>query len=147
MSLLSPSIVGYHFCQADNGPTCQVPEFVHSLAAQLSQAPQLAQYFQILQSDTSLLDTLSLTSCTSSPTTALVRGILEPLSRTEQEDVCIIVVDGLCEAEQHRPDHGDTIATFLANHLQYFPAWLRLVCTVRSAHSHCIDGLGLHTVR
>ena len=32
-------VVAYHFCQADNAPTCQVAEFVHSLAAQLCQAP------------------------------------------------------------------------------------------------------------
>ena len=38
---LSSKVVAYHFCQADNAPTCLVPEFVHSIAAQLSQAPQL----------------------------------------------------------------------------------------------------------
>ena len=38
---LASKIVAYHFCQADNAPTCLVPEFVHSIAAQLSQAPQL----------------------------------------------------------------------------------------------------------
>ena len=38
---LASKVVAYHFCQADNAPTCLVPEFVHSIAAQLSQAPQL----------------------------------------------------------------------------------------------------------
>ncbi len=37
--------------QADNAPTCGVAEWVHSLAAQLSQAPQLAAYHQILSTD------------------------------------------------------------------------------------------------
>ena len=35
---LATKVVAYHFCQADNAPTCLVPEFVHSIAAQLSQA-------------------------------------------------------------------------------------------------------------
>jgi hypothetical protein len=39
------------FIQADNAPTCGVAEWVHSLAAQLSQAPQLAAYHQILSTD------------------------------------------------------------------------------------------------
>ena len=39
----------FHSCQADNAPTCLVPNFVHSLAAQLSQAPQLAPYYRHLK--------------------------------------------------------------------------------------------------
>ena len=46
---LASHLVGYHFCQADNAPTCLVPQFVHSLAAQLSQAPQLAPYYRHLK--------------------------------------------------------------------------------------------------
>ena len=37
------------FPQADNAPTCLVPHFVHSIAAQLSQAPQLAPYYRHLK--------------------------------------------------------------------------------------------------
>ena len=32
------------FLQADNNNTCLVPDFIHSLAAQLCQAPQLLAY-------------------------------------------------------------------------------------------------------
>ena len=39
---------------------------------------------------------------------------------------CLIVIDGLCEAEVHRPDHGNTIASFLAKHLAKFPEWLKV---------------------
>ena len=46
---LADQVVGYHFCQADNADTCRVPEFVHSLAAQLSQCPRLASYRRLLQ--------------------------------------------------------------------------------------------------
>ena len=41
--------IEFHSCQADNAPTCLVPHFVHSLAAQLSQAPQLAPYYRHLK--------------------------------------------------------------------------------------------------
>ena len=44
---LASQIVAYHFCQADNAPTCLVPEFVHSVAAQMSQSPQLTPYYQV----------------------------------------------------------------------------------------------------
>lgn len=43
---LASRVVAYHFCQADNNGTCLIPEFVHSLAAQLCQAPQLNLYRQ-----------------------------------------------------------------------------------------------------
>lgn len=43
---LASRVVAYHFCQADNNTTCLIPEFVHSLAAQLCQAPQLSIYRQ-----------------------------------------------------------------------------------------------------
>ena len=66
---------------------------------------------------------------------------------TDDESVCLVVVDGLCEAEQHRPDHGDTIASFLAKHLHLFPPCLKLICTVRSAYTLCTHGMGLHTLR
>ncbi len=35
--------------QADNATTCHVADFVHSISAQMSQAPQLSSYFQLIQ--------------------------------------------------------------------------------------------------
>ena len=46
---------------------------------------------------------------------------------------CVILIDSLCDSELHRPDQGDTIATFIAKHLELFPSWLKVVCTVRSS--------------
>lgn len=134
---LASHVVAYHFCQADNSQTCLVPEFVHSLAAQMSQAPQLSAYFQYIQSDASVQSLLSLPSCHASPSTSLIHGILDPLRRLGRQgkldtSICLIVVDGLCEADQLRPDYGDTLAGFLAKHLAQFPPWLKMVCTVRS---------------
>ena len=56
-------------------------------------------------------------------------------------------MDGLCEAEQHRPDYGDTLATFLAKHYHLFPSWLKIVCTLRSSMIEIINNLPFHQIR
>lgn len=72
-------MVSYHFCQADNCHSCLVPEFIHSMAALLSDAPQLSAYRELLHRSPQLQSVLSLRSCIQDPTGALQRGILEPL--------------------------------------------------------------------
>ncbi|XP_077525159.1 zinc-RING finger and ankyrin repeat domain-containing protein rolling pebbles isoform X1 [Amblyomma americanum] len=148
---LGGHLVAYHFCQADNNLTCLVPEFVHSLAAQLCQAPQLVAYRDLLLRDQGLQDVLSLSSCHSNPHEALIKGILEPLGSLRQtgripNTSCIIVVDALNEAELHRPDYGDTITSFLARHILKFPAWLKLVVTVRTAFQEVARQLPFHQI-
>lgn len=59
---------------------------------------------------------------------------------TPDEDL-IILIDGLNEAEFHKPDYGDTIVSFLCKTINKFPAWLKLVVTVRTSlqvntHNH-----------
>ena len=53
----------------------------------------------------------------------------------------IILIDAVCEAEYHRPDRGDTIASFLSRHAPSFPNWLKLIITVRSQLSECTKQL------
>lgn len=94
--------------QLDNRSTCLVPEFIHSLAAQLCQAPSLASYREYLLSKPVLLvsteffgntvfligilrffknkkhilllqDGLSLENCIINPGKAFLTGIIEPL--------------------------------------------------------------------
>jgi len=146
---LAQEVVAYHFCQADNSPTCLLPEFVHSVAAQLSQAPQLSSYHHLLQSEPTILAHLNLNNCHSNPGGALVAGILEPLKTLQEagkicSSLAIILIDGLCEAEQHRPDYGDTLATFLATHCHLFPPWLKIVCTLRSSMTEICEILPFH---
>ena len=45
---LGGQVVAFHVCQADNNVTCMVPDFVHSLAAYLSRAPQMQAYRDLL---------------------------------------------------------------------------------------------------
>ncbi|CAK1585162.1 unnamed protein product [Parnassius mnemosyne] len=134
---LASQVVAYHFCQADNNSTCLVGEFVHSLAAQLCQAPRLQAYREYLLSEPHLLACLSLKECIADPDLAFIRGIIEPLTILRKNGSIdstngIILVDGLCEAEYHRPDHGHTIASFIARHIAEMPTWLKIVTTVRT---------------
>ncbi|CAJ1049513.1 protein TANC1-like [Xyrichtys novacula] len=134
---LAAKVVAYHFCQADNTYTCLVPEFVHSIAALLARAPQLASYRELLVQEPHLQNTLSLRSCVQDPIAAFRKGVLEPMAslrkerRLPEEDF-IILVDSLNEAEFHKPDYGDTIATFITKIISKFPVWLKLVVTVRT---------------
>lgn len=48
------------------------------------------------------------------------------------EEDYIILVDSLNEAEFHKPDYGDTIATFITKIISKFPPWLKLIVTVRT---------------
>ena len=54
------------------------------------------------------------------------------LERRLPEEDYIILVDSLNEAEFHKPDYGDTIATFITKIISKFPIWLKLVVTVRT---------------
>ncbi|KAG7298831.1 hypothetical protein JYU34_017281 [Plutella xylostella] len=137
LTQLAANVVAYHFCQADNNSTCLVGEFVHSLAAQLCQAPRLQAYREYLLSEPHLLACLSLKECIADPDLAFMRGIIEPLvilrrNGSIDKTNSIILVDGLCEAEYHRPDHGHTIASFLGRHVAEMPSWLKVIATVRS---------------
>lgn len=85
-----------------------------------------------------LQNILSITECTQNPSLSFLKGILEPLRMLKNAgkiftDCCIILVDSLNEAEFHKPDHGDTIASFLCRHASKFPHWLKLVVTVQSS--------------
>nr|XP_018912691.1 PREDICTED: protein TANC2 [Bemisia tabaci] len=135
---LAQHVVAYHFCQVDNNITCLVPEFIHSVAAQMCQAPQLTAYKEYLQNETHLQNVLSMKECIADPDEALIRGVIEPLcilrriGKIPAGQTCVILVDALCEAEYHQPDVGDTIGSFLAKHLVQFPSWLKVVATVKS---------------
>ncbi|XP_036838780.1 protein TANC1 isoform X3 [Oncorhynchus mykiss] len=134
---LASKVVSYHFCQADNTYTCLVPEFVHSVAALLSRAPQLSGYRELLLKEHHIQSMLSLRSCVQDPIAAFRRGVLEPLvnlrkERKIPEEDFILLVDGLNEAEFHKPDYGDTVASFITKIVSKFPSWLKLLVSVRT---------------
>ncbi|ELV10567.1 Protein TANC1 [Tupaia chinensis] len=143
---LASKVVAYHYCQADNTYTCLVPEFVHSIAALLCRSHQLAAYRELLIKEPQLQSMLSLRSCVQDPVAAFRRGVLEPLTalRNEQkipEEEYIILIDGLNEAEFHKPDYGDTLSSFITKIISKFPAWLKLIVTVRANFQEIISAL------
>uniref|UniRef100_A0A8C4IHS8 Tetratricopeptide repeat, ankyrin repeat and coiled-coil containing 2a n=1 Tax=Dicentrarchus labrax TaxID=13489 RepID=A0A8C4IHS8_DICLA len=150
---LAGQVVSYHFCQADNCHTCLVPEFVHNMAAMLSDAPQLSAYRELLHRSPQLQSTLSLRSCIQDPSSALQRGILEPLDALYRERKLhvdgaglIILIDGLDEAEFHRPDYGDTLTSFLSQNVQKFPSWLKVITTVKTSQQDITASLPFHHI-
>ncbi|XP_073774154.1 protein TANC2 isoform X4 [Danio rerio] len=152
MRRLAAQVVAYHYCQSDNAYTCLVPEFVHNVAALLCRSPQLTAYRELLLKEPHIQSMLSLRSCVQDPPTAFRRGVLEPLHAlykerkiTPEEDL-IILIDGLNEAEFHKPDYGDTIVSFLCKTINKFPAWLKLVVTVRTTLQEITKPLPFHQI-
>ncbi|XP_062071490.1 protein TANC2 isoform X7 [Lepus europaeus] len=138
MRRLASQVVAYHYCQADNAYTCLVPEFVHNVAALLCRSPQLTAYREQLLREPHLQSMLSLRSCVQDPMASFRRGVLEPLENLHKErkipdEDFIILIDGLNEAEFHKPDYGDTIVSFLSKMIGKFPSWLKLIVTVRTS--------------
>jgi hypothetical protein len=64
--------------------------------------------------------------------TRLGSCVFSPERKISSEEDLIILIDGLNEAEFHKPDYGDTIVSFLSKTITKFPPWLKLVVTVRT---------------
>ncbi|XP_067397096.1 protein TANC2 isoform X9 [Emydura macquarii macquarii] len=151
MRRLASQVVAYHYCQADNAYTCLVPEFVHNVAALLCRSPQFVAYREQLLREPHLQSMLSLRSCVQDPMASFRRGVLEPLENLHKErkipdEDYIILIDGLNEAEFHKPDYGDTIVSFLSKMIGKFPSWLKLIVTVRTSLQEIIKLLPFHRI-
>uniref|UniRef100_A0A673AAY7 Tetratricopeptide repeat, ankyrin repeat and coiled-coil containing 2 n=1 Tax=Sphaeramia orbicularis TaxID=375764 RepID=A0A673AAY7_9TELE len=152
MRRLASQVVAYHYCQADNAYTCLVPEFVHNVAALLCRSPHLVAYREQLLREPHLQSILSLRSCVQDPLASFRRGVLEPLDalykerKINSEEDLIILIDGLNEAEFHKPDYGDTIVSFLTKTINKFPPWLKLVVTVRTTLQEITNPLPFHRI-
>ncbi|TRY96476.1 hypothetical protein DNTS_031529 [Danionella cerebrum] len=149
---IAAQVVAYHYCQSDNAYTCLVPEFVHNVAALLCRAPQMQAYRDLLLCQPQLQSTLSLRSCVQDPFGALRRGVLEPLDvlhregKVASEENLIVLIDGLNEAEFHKPDYGETIVSFLCKTIERFPPWLKLLVTVRTTLQDVTRPLPFHRI-
>eukprot|EP00064_Thunnus_orientalis_P015187 superscaffoldBa00002768_g15237 len=152
MRRLASQVVAYHYCQADNAYTCLVPEFVHNVAALLCRSPHLVAYREQLLREPHLQSILSLRSCVQDPLASFRRGVLEPLDalykerKINSEEDLIVLIDGLNEAEFHKPDYGDTIVSFLTKTINKFPPWLKLVVTVRTTLQEITNSLPFHRI-
>ena len=89
---------------------------------------------------------LSLKECIQRPMNSFIKGVLDPLimlrqqAKIESQDV-IILVDSLNDAEFHKPDHGDTITSFISKIMSYTPSWLKWIVTVKTTHKDLLNDL------
>ena len=148
---LAEQVVAYHVCQADNNITCMVAEFVHSVSAYLAQAPQLSAYRDLLLQEPHVQNLLTMRQCAQNPSKALIQGILELLNTLKRTgkitaNMALILIDSFNEAEFHRPDYGDTVASFLTKHIAKFPPWLKVIGTVRTVLQDLTKFLPFHRV-
>lgn len=94
---------------------------------------------------------LNIKECLQRPFNSFIKGILDPLKKLRQrgqienQDI-IILVDSLCDAEYHKPDHGDTITSFISRVLPHSPTWIKWVVTVKSSHKDLLNGIPLSTL-
>ncbi|KAF8790424.1 protein TANC2-like isoform X2 [Argiope bruennichi] len=141
---LASQVVGYHFCQMDCRETCLIPDFIHSLAAQLCQAPQLPEYRNFLLQDESCQQLLSLEACIEDPDKAFQKGILEPLINLSKYPASpsILVIDSVHESESP----SRSICSFLATYINRFPSWLKVVMSVNIDNVNMVTLLPLHRI-
>ncbi|XP_036714744.1 protein TANC1 isoform X6 [Balaenoptera musculus] len=64
-----------------------------------------------------------------------------PKKQKIPEEEYIILIDGLNEAEFHKPDYGDTLSSFIIKIISKFPAWLKLIVTVRANFQEIVSKL------
>ncbi|XP_015919035.2 protein TANC2 isoform X1 [Parasteatoda tepidariorum] len=141
---LASKVVGYHFCQKDCSETCMIANFVHSLAAQLCQAPQLVEFRNVLLQDVSCQQVLSLENCIADPDTAFSKGILQPLRSIKNSSFTseLLVIDSIHEAENQQC----SFTSFLASHIEEFPSWLKVVITIKKVDVNKLSSLPLHRI-
>lgn len=76
----------------------------------------------------------TVSSVTTSPVCNLSSHAVVPERKLNVEGAgLIILIDGLNEAEFHRPDYGDTLTSFLTKNVLKFPSWLKIITTVRTS--------------
>lgn len=56
------------------------------------------------------------------------------------------MIDALNEAEFHKPEYGDSLSCFISKHLIYFPKWLKLIVTVRTAFQEITRNFPFHRI-
>eukprot|EP00066_Takifugu_rubripes_P029616 XP_011618882.1 PREDICTED: protein TANC2-like [Takifugu rubripes] len=77
---------------------------------------------------------------------SLIERLSLPERKIISEEDLIILIDGLNEAEFHKPDYGDTIVSFLTKTINRFPPWLKLVVTVRTTLQDITSDLPFHRI-
>lgn len=124
------ALLGYHCCQANTPETLNPGRFVRSISAMI--ASRLPAYE--IQLTGLLKNVLDEASCQADPFSAFEEGVLAPLTaiETPPKHASFILIDALDEASLYREGAGGaTIIDLLADRLNRFPRWLRIIATSR----------------
>uniref|UniRef100_A0A8C4WIE9 Nephrocystin 3-like N-terminal domain-containing protein n=1 Tax=Gopherus evgoodei TaxID=1825980 RepID=A0A8C4WIE9_9SAUR len=117
--------LAFHFCRAQDSDTLCVGGFIRGLVTQICRNPAVQSLFQPGE-------------CERNPAEAFKRCILLPLlgMKPPQQSLFLLVdsIDEGCnvaEGEQTSTGISGTIAELLADHYEFFPPWLLLLCSAR----------------
>ena len=140
---LAHHILGFHLIQQGDSSTADIPGFIQSLAAQLSQHPALKAYRDLLNSQTELRERLAIPALCRDPGLGLQQAILEPLRELYRQDKLnldfgVIVVDGL-DMEVDDTMKITTITEFLTMNILRFPSFLKLIVSQRTSKSELTE--------
>jgi len=141
---LGSQLVAYHFCDSHVNKTCYVPEFVASVASQLTRVPQLTSFRQMIMSSEKLLGYIGIRNCIINPSNAWMKGIVEPLTKLYEEHKLpmtplIIAIDALDESLLHKPDHGYSIFSFIQQHIEKLPSFIKIIVTMRAREEERVN--------
>jgi TIR domain len=117
-------IVAYHFCNSRREDTINPRRFVRSLAAML--CGTVPAYRTLLRGSEDVIRSLK---SEGQPAAMLWDGILSPLRRVPSKSARYIVVDALDEAAG--TSATTSIPQLLAEAMDEFPSWLKLIVTTR----------------
>ncbi|KAF2361830.1 Ankyrin repeat-containing domain [Trinorchestia longiramus] len=148
---LASRVVAYHFCLAGDDNTFLVPDFVHSMANQLFQSQRLGAYKEMIQADSNLKQSVSLTSCIADPSAALQKGIFQPLQRLRRRgklpnDAFVMLIDGLTINENTSQSPLHSLADFLFKEIRNSPTVLKFIVTLRPVSARVLESVPLHTL-
>lgn len=140
---LAHHTLAFHFIQQGDSSTADIPKFIQSLAAQLSQHPALRAYRDLLNNQPELRELLTIPALCREPSLGLQQGILEPLRELYHHeklniDFGLIVVDGL-DMEDDEIMKITTIAEFLTMNILRFPSFLKLIVSQRTSNSELTE--------
>jgi hypothetical protein len=120
-----------------------LPEFLCNLAATLAAAPMLRGYADLLAGDRRLQQLVTIDVACRTDAVHIFRtaicDLLHQLKAPDNGGALVIAIDAIDEAEFHRPENGDSIASFIGAHIGMLPVWIRFVVTCRSENMTIVD--------
>lgn len=143
---LSQLVVASHCCLAWDETTCLPGRVACSLVAQLLSAHSMSELRRTVATDVRLQAVLSRSNCLLRPEEALL-ALLAAVGETSASPYLVLAIDGVCQAEMHRTDAGQSVAAMLSNLAPKLPKWVKIIVTVHTECKALLDALPFHRIR